>query len=599
MVSVFSLIIPILGFMVRCDAQPAVGGSFAEVKISSGIVRGRERTGPGGITYFSFPAIPYASAPVGPFRFKAPSSVPVWNGVLDVSSKSVPVCMHMELITKQVVGVEDCLVVNVFTPANLKEKVEPELPVMVYIHGGGYVAGSSTTDLFSPGHLVSRNVIMVSLNYRLSSLGFLSTEDHSAPGNYGILDQIEALNWVQKNIHAFGGDPKQVTIFGISAGGSSVHNLILSPLAKGLFKYAISQSGTSLCDWAIADAPLANTKRLAELLDCPTDTSKKMLHCLRRAPAKELVRIVGSFHKWFLLPLAFGPVVDSNYSEDPIFPRAPVDLLATGDFNRVPWITGVTEDEGYCMSAFAFLNSTLARKLDTEWLQYCPLILDIENTVEMDKMDEVCLKIKEQYFGNATVSENLHLLTKMAGERSFKSCAKLSADLQSRFSPVYLYTFEYEGTLGWLDLVIGATKLGGNIKGLNLSKPKGKFSSLRMFIINGKFRVAHADDMFYLFDMPWFHSVPRTESDKKVLANFVDLWTNFAKFGDPTPDTDANKFPLRWPKYDPQNKNAIRCVINEELSLSDASLIDDTADQFWRSLPIRENIPKLWKREEL
>lgn len=168
-----------------------------------------------GCNYFSFKGIPYAAAPVGNLRFRAPVSPQPWSGVRPALEHG-PACPSSSRLSPVVD--EDCLSLNVYT-----KFLDRNLPVMVWIHGGSFSGGNGHSFTYGPDHLVDEDIILVTINYRLGVLGFLSTEDSNAPGNYGMKDVIKALEWVRYNIRNFGGDPDNVTIFGESAGGAAVH----------------------------------------------------------------------------------------------------------------------------------------------------------------------------------------------------------------------------------------------------------------------------------------------------------------------------------------------------------------------------------------
>lgn len=216
-----------------------------EVRISSGILRGTMED-----KVAVFKGIPFAAPPIGEFRWRPPQPVQAWEGVRDASEYG-PNCAQggwpREAGTIAEGSSEDCLYLNVWTPEEAKD--DSNLPVMVWIHGGGFTGGSGASPGNAGNSFASEGVILVTINYRLGRLGFfafpaLSAEHPEEPkGNYGYMDQIAALHWVQENIAAFGGDPNNVTIFGFSAGGVSVHSLMTIPDANGLFQKAISQSG--------------------------------------------------------------------------------------------------------------------------------------------------------------------------------------------------------------------------------------------------------------------------------------------------------------------------------------------------------------------
>ena len=239
-----TLAVVCLGAVALSPGRGEAASSVSSVKTESGPVLGAAGDG-----VVAFKGIPYAAAPVGDLRWRAPRPAPAWNGTL-TADKYGAICMQVYNAKDNGVGAlpmsEDCLTVNVWRPAT--ETAQP-LPVMVWIHGGGFVNGSGTAALYDGSALARQGVVVVTLNYRLGRFGFfahpaLTREDpNGSLGNYGLLDQIAALKWVRANIAAFGGDPTQVTVFGESAGGMSVNHLMVSPAARGLFQRAIVESG--------------------------------------------------------------------------------------------------------------------------------------------------------------------------------------------------------------------------------------------------------------------------------------------------------------------------------------------------------------------
>ena len=221
------------------QAPAKIAESNPVVSISTGQLRGSLSAG--GVA--SFKNIPFAQPPVGDLRWREPQPAKAWSGVRDATAFG-PMCNQND--NKQLPHSEDCLQLNVWTPA---WPVTSPAPVMVWVHGGGNVAGSGMEALFNGEVLARHGVVVVNINYRLGIFGFFAhpgltrESPHHASGNYALLDQIQALHWVQENIAKFGGNPANVTLFGESAGASDVNTLIASSLAKGLFVRAIAQSG--------------------------------------------------------------------------------------------------------------------------------------------------------------------------------------------------------------------------------------------------------------------------------------------------------------------------------------------------------------------
>ena len=243
---------------IFCVFLPLV--TSVRVSTSYGDVEGLEESYPNSsFAYKSvskFLGIPFAAPPVGDLRMKAPKEPASWKPNVRQAKRHGNICMQkktleylVRLFTQNFTYSEDCLYLDVYSP-----NVSQHLPVMVYIHGGGYEYGSSVT--YPGDYLALQGVVVVVIQYRLGTFGFLTTGDSAAPGNYGMLDQVAALKWVKDNIKNFGGDPGKVTIFGLSAGGSSVSLHLLSPLSEGLFHQVIAESGVDLSPFAIQPTSL-------------------------------------------------------------------------------------------------------------------------------------------------------------------------------------------------------------------------------------------------------------------------------------------------------------------------------------------------------
>lgn len=313
---------------IACNAQSKTPGL---VKVTGGMIQGVVEQ-----DMMIFKGIPFAAPPVGELRWKAPQPVIPWEGVrrADKFGPSPMSSMGMQRDAS-----EDCLYLNVWTPAkSAKEK----LPVMVWIYGGGFSMGSSST--YNGAPLAREGVVLVTINYRVGKLGYFAHPELSAEnpqhvsGNYGILDQIAALRWVKENIAAFGGDPAKVTIFGESAGGISVSMLCASPLAKGLFRGAISQSGSSFGPIRPKSYPGENMKSLAqsekEGVAYAESVGAKSIKDLRAMSPAELSRqTVVTGGAW--------PIVDGY-----VIPDDQYKLYEAGRYNDVALLIGYNSDEG-------------------------------------------------------------------------------------------------------------------------------------------------------------------------------------------------------------------------------------------------------------
>ncbi|ESO11969.1 hypothetical protein HELRODRAFT_63568 [Helobdella robusta] len=236
-----------------------------------------------------FIGVPYATPPINSLRFRKTVKAKPWLGVRRATKFGYVCPQNYTGGTLKYIENEDCLFLNIYSPTQ-EVKNKTYFPVMVFIHGGSYLVGSGNT--FQGDTLAQHGVVVVTINYRLGVLGFLSAKNSILKGNYGLHDQIEALKWIQENIRSFGGDPNQVTIFGNSAGGSSVGILSYSPAAKGLFKQAIMQSGSASAFWAQHTNDSIDyehyVRSMANYVGCRHDPFEDLVECLRQVPCYNL-----------------------------------------------------------------------------------------------------------------------------------------------------------------------------------------------------------------------------------------------------------------------------------------------------------------------
>ncbi|GFO42558.1 carboxylic ester hydrolase [Plakobranchus ocellatus] len=343
----------VLSLPVVLNAAPAVQFPF-------GTVRGVDRRAQGtGRVYYTYHGIPYAEPPVGRRRFQPPEPYRGADPGRVINSNDFPaICMQPESEEFGATS-EDCLFISVYAPPTNATK-----KVMVYIHGGGFTEGGMRG--YVPGRMVTDHEVIVALiQYRLGALGWLSSGDDVLPGNLGLRDQLLGLKWIKDNIARFGGDPNDITIFGLSAGGISVSSLSLSPLAKGLFTKVIIQSGSVAAPWAINKNPRALMYQYAEAIGCkprfyfPGVTRmyhQNILNCLMRKKASDLVFEIGSgdgdvLGRGLFSSSGLNPVLDGD-----VLPMDPVSIIKdetylrdNGVFDR-SYVIGVTNNEGLLLA---------------------------------------------------------------------------------------------------------------------------------------------------------------------------------------------------------------------------------------------------------
>lgn len=296
-------------------------------------------------------------------------------------------------------GEEDCLYLNVYTPPLEDIEKSGPLPVMVWLHGGGWQSGLGTEQLYGPKYLLDKNVILVSGNYRLGIFGFLSTESLDCPGNFGLKDQQEILKWVNKNIQSFGGDPNSVTIFGESAGGASVAYHMFSEKSNKLFQRGIPQSGTTLNPWALQlkdGRALARALKLAEYTDCE-GTLNEMMGCFRKLPAEKVLERFYNFFDWDIHPtIPFPPVIEPDHA-DAFLTKNP-KKTKQNSLDK-PMMIGFTSEEGIIFTAPMFNMGNQLNDIKTHYKNLFPIILHYDH-LSKSEQDRFTDSLDAFYFKN-------------------------------------------------------------------------------------------------------------------------------------------------------------------------------------------------------
>ncbi|XP_076623246.1 esterase B1-like [Colletes latitarsis] len=448
-------------------------------------------------SYSSFFAIPYAKPPVGELRFKAPIEADSWTNVRSATQESQ---MCPQLVNQSVVGDEDCLYLNVYTPVlNFNNNTEALKPVLVYIYGGAFQTGSDSKGTFGPDGFLEKDIVMVDMNYRLGVLGFLALGVPDAQGNQGLKDQNMALQWVQKNIARFGGDPNRVSLMGQSAGSASVTYHVLSPKSRGLFQQAISHSGSALCSWAYKTPTYAlwNAYELGRRMNMSVHSTSELLTNLMNVNATDLVTF-GAAMSTMSIPIpiniAFAPTSEvGNNVKDPFLTECPASYFESGNFNHVPVLMGYMAQETILFStALDYKRQALQDKLQ-----------GLTSLLDPTGVNDVLLRTV-----NSIVNSTEWELIKASTLYYFKS----PIDLMQRYfvkynenKPVYYYRMSYSS----------------QYNDHRRSDPN----------ING---AAHGDDLPLLFLMDGYPTNPNTTYNK-FCNKISTMWSNFIKYGNPTP----------------------------------------------------------------
>jgi para-nitrobenzyl esterase len=464
-----------------------IADSPKPARTQAGLVQGVTKDG---ITVYK--GIPFAAPPVGDLRWRAPGPPAAWTGVRS-AEKFAPACIQMPIVNadlgmEAVSTNEDCLYLNVWTPA---KSAQERLPVMVWIYGGGFTIGATSVSLYDGSNLAKKGVILVSVSYRLGAFGFmahpeLTREQGGHSGNYGLMDQIAGLQWVKRNIAAFGGDPNRVTIFGESAGGISVSMLSASPLAKGLFRGAISESGGNF-------APERQGHEGGENMDSLSTAEKNGAAFLAKLGAASIAdgRKRSAEDVLKSSPPGLGgswPIFDGY-----VLLGDQYKLYQAGRYNDTPVLIGTNSDEGALFVPFA--------KADA-----------YQKTIHSD-YGEYADKILAAYPGG-TDAQALRSSRDMFRDATFAWPTLAWARLQSKTGKgkVFVYYFSHRPPYP--------------------NKPEFQ-----------DWGAAHAGEIAYVFGN-FSPTMPAAEPDRAVSDMVSSYWVNFAKSGDP----NGAGLP-RWPAF--------------------------------------------------
>ncbi|KAG7190096.1 hypothetical protein KM043_006230 [Ampulex compressa] len=510
-----------------------------EVRAPNGRIKGSFMSTRLGRRIYAFRGVRYAEPPVGQLRFEPP--VPKADYDAFDASEEGPSCpaLGATLIS------EDCLRLNVYTTKLPVNDERANRSVLVFFHPGAFYLFSGQSFRFGPQYILDKDIVLVTVNYRLASLGFFSTGDSLAPGNLGLKDQVVALRWIQRNIAAFGGDPASVTISGYSIGGVSVVLHMLSPMTRGLFHKAIAMSGTvsNLLPHPYEQTHLA--KKQAELLDCPTDTTRSMMLCLKTKPVENFTATINNFFEFYGDPIyIWYPTVEPEVpGVERYLPAQPLDLIVQGKIHPVPLICGVTEGEfdGALLDSVKDAergNVTIFDEYNEKWETVAPIGFLYERNTSRSRY--ISRELRKFYLDDEPVSpKNFRSLGHIYSDSVMMYPVYVSAQLLAVCSPlpVYLYEFTY----------------------------RGRFS-FAMWNDTTPFGVVHHDDLQYLYFMsfvfPFFNS---TDPEIAMVERYTSIVSHFMQTGQPLPERQKEFKNVTWERYEPRKDNYLEINLQPKM----------------------------------
>jgi len=515
---------------------------------------------PNGIPYASFLGIPYAKPPINTLRFRNPVSLAneTWGSEVRDGTKMPHICPQWSLLNSAGLqriplrGSEDCLYLNVHVPKSALKESSKRIPVMVYIHGGGFYSG--TGNYGGPKYFMdTEEVVLVTMNYRLGVLGWMSTEDDVIPGNMGLKDQAMALEWVKENVEGFRGDPQRVTLFGESAGGMAVMHHLASPWSAGLFHAAIAQSAPVVnapsSTFSPGESAAFHAATFVEAVGCDATVSdsQRILDCLQSKTTEELLDKSRMFERYIWIPNPWKPLVDGHFATRPFLPAPIKEVFQNGKYHQVPLMVGHNRDEG-AMFLPQFLNHP-------ERMQEVDDTFDVLGPVLLLSMDEQSVTDEDSAAANIYLSHylpdgranftaaNAEEVARMMGDVRYTGPIHMGVEVLKGTveKPLYYYMYSFRGQNSLTDL------LSHDSSELDLG-------------------VCHADELFLLFNTETEadERVANSLQDSSMSKKLVNTWVRFAKSGtvpDPAWESLNGKSELR---YAVLNEEPLRMEFPEE-----------------------------------
>lgn len=536
------------------------------VSVKQGKLLGqRKRTLPGGVHYFAFYAIPYAHPPIGKLRFKNPKAVTKWVGTYNSTLEYYGACAQSHIVHKsRQYGTEDCLYVNIYTPLIPKDDYSNLKPVIVFIHG--YAFASCFSHIYGPDFFINNDVMLVTLTHRIGVFGFLKSDEEGSDTNMGLKDIVLALKWIKTNIKQFGGDRKKITLMGSSSAATFI-SLLMTTDANKLFSKVILQSGAIFSPSIFQGDPKSETTRLIQEL-------KRRHLTLTTAPTLE---VLAAAHNIFIRNnkemedlqrpiIPFTPIIEQDLNSS-LLVWTPDEFYSTIKKKNIyldkPILIGFNTQESIS-EVMPFIHNPYYLKLFIRNFKFMVPFSDgcsYNTTSRTYKI--VSAAIKDKYFIQSSTGNSLTSLLKYASDLlKFPVLKFVKTHLNFMRNKMYMYKFDYRGRLN----AVKATSIAE-----------------KTISISG---VASGDELCYLFRCePLWESYALMNSegfdrDKEFIEEVSLLWSNFAKYGDPTP-IENQYTNLTWLPVQSKMNNVL--LIRKYFKLT--SLTEENAMyKFWNHL---------------
>lgn len=505
------------------------------VRTKKGRVKGITLTAATGKKVDAWFGIPYAQKPVGELRFRHPRPIENWGDeILNTTTLPHSCVQIIDTVFGDFSGAamwnpntdmqEDCLYINIVSPRPRPKNAA----VMLWVFGGGFYSGTATLDVYDSKIMVSEeNIIYVSMQYRVASLGFLFFDTADVPGNAGLFDQLMALEWVKDNIAYFGGNPNNITLFGESAGAVSVSLHLLSPLSRNLFSQAIMQSGAATAPWAIIsrEESVLRGMRLAEAVQCPHSRTemKAMIDCLRKRSAEELVN-----NEWGTLGICefpFVPIIDGSFLDE-----MPIRSLAHQNFKKTNILMGSNTEEGYYFILY-YLTELFPKEENVGITreQYLQAVKELNPYVN-DVAKQAIVFEYTDWLNPEDPVKNRNSLDKMVGDYHFTCGVNQFAHRYAETgNNVYTYYYKHRSK----------------------NNPWPTWTG-----------VMHADEINYVFGEPMNPGKNYSPEEIEFSKRIMRYWANFARSGNPSLNPNGEYTKVHWPVHTAYGREYLSLAVN-------------------------------------